>query len=300
MLCINNNMRPLNEAFFYDMNEMKKIAIQGYPGAFHEIAARQYFHEHEIDIIPSDTFEDVISFVEKSKGNSAGVMAIENSIAGSLIRNYKLLNRSNITIVGEIYLRIKQNLLVLPGSSIEDITEVHSHYMAIAQCASFFKKYPNIKLVESEDTALSARKISQNHNRHIGAIASELAAELYGLNNIGPGIETNKQNYTRFFIIDKKDSNNGPIGFNKTSISFSLSHEVGSLFHVLKILNQNEANLTKIHSMPIPGKPWEYLFFIDFILLQHKSYDLLIKTLKESVHDFNILGNYNKGIHYEN
>ena len=277
---------------------MKKIAIQGYPGAFHEIAARLYFNE-EIEVVPRDTFEQVVQTVEDNAGADAGIMAIENSIAGGLLYNYNLINKSDLQISGEVYLRIKQNLLVLPGVGLKDLEEVHSHHMAIAQCKEFFKSYPHIKLVETPDTAESARIIHDEELKNVGAIASDLAGEMYQLNVLEESIETNKLNYTRFIILDHFMNVPHKDDFDKVSISFAVSHEIGSLYRALKTLSDFNANLTKIQSTPIPGRPWQYLFFVDFMIEDPHSFGDLSHELSKTTLGLKLLGKYKSGNHYE-
>ncbi|NND33020.1 MAG: prephenate dehydratase [Saprospiraceae bacterium] len=282
-----------------DTNKIRKVAIQGYHGAFHEIAARLYYNGSPIEILPADTFEEVVSVVENNAGADVGMMAIENSIAGSLLYNYNLINRASVQISGEIYLRIKQNLLAMPGARIEELEEVHSHYMAIAQCKEFFKKYPHIKLVETKDTAESARDIAETGCKNIGAIASNLAGQLYGLNTLEESIETNKLNYTRFIVLEHFMNVPHDTGYNKVSVSFAVSHKTGSLYQALKVLNDHDANMTKIQSTPIPGRPWEYLFFVDFLLERTNAFGAVIQGLSETTLGLKILGKYKAGIHHE-
>jgi prephenate dehydratase len=282
-----------------DMQKIRKVAIQGYPGAFHEIAARFYYHGSEIEILPADTFEEVVSMVENNAGADVGMMAIENSIAGSLLYNYNLINRASVQISGEVYLRIKQNLLVIPGTRIEDLDEVHSHYMAIAQCKEFFKKYPHIKLVETKDTAESAKYIAETGRNNTGAIASSLAGEMYGMETLQESIETNKLNYTRFIVLEHFMNVPHDEGFNKVSVSFAVSHKTGSLYKALKVLNDFDANMTKIQSTPIPGRPWEYLFFVDFLLEKTERFGNVIQGLSETTLGLKILGKYKAGTHHE-
>lgn len=278
---------------------MKKVAIQGYPGAFHEIAARFYYDE-DIEIVPADTFDQVVSLVENNAGADAGLMAIENSIAGSLLYNYDLINRSSLIISGELFLRIKHNLLALPGKRIQDITEVHSHHMAIAQCKEFFRFHPHIKLVESKDTAESARRIQEEQLQHVGALASDLAGELYQLQAIEESVETNKLNYTRFIVLDHFMNAPSDHSFDKVSLSFAVSHEIGSLYRALKVLNDLGANLTKIQSAPITGRPFEYLFFVDFMLEDQERFGTILQGLSETTKGLKILGRYKAGVHHEN
>ncbi len=282
------------------MSKRKKVVIQGYPGAFHEIAARLYYDDQPIEIVPADTFDEVVSLVENNAGADSGLMAIENSIAGSLLYNYNLLNKSSLTISGELYLRIKHNLLALPGVGLEDLTEVHSHHMAIAQCKEFFQFFPKIKLVETTDTAESARNISDQKLLHVGAIASELAGQMYQLDVLKESVETNKRNYTRFIVLDHFMNAPSDHDFNKVSVSFAVSHEIGSLYRALKVLSDLGANLTKIQSTPIPGRPFEYLFFVDFLLDNKDRFGEIIQGLSETTKGLKILGRYNAGNHHEN
>lgn len=271
------------------------VAIQGGQGAFHEIAARNYFN-CPINIIPTDTFENITKKVANQEIDY-GMMAIENTVAGSLIPNYVLLKEANVKIIGEEYLRIKQNLLALPGQKIQDITEVYSHYMAIAQCRKFFSNYPDIKLIEAEDTALSAKLIQDKKLVGKGAIASDLAAELYGLEIIAPEIETNKRNYTRFLTITHKDNmEQSPEKITKASLCFSLPHHKGSLSQVLSVLAFYDMDLTKIQSMPIVGQEFQYFFYCDVSFTNYTRYRQSIDAITPLIIDLQILGEYEYGI----
>jgi len=276
----------------------RKIAIQGYQGAFHEIAARSFFEDSEVSILPLDTFNQVIEESESKRHCDLGIMAIENTISGSLLSNYDLINNSSLKITGEVFLRIKQNLLTLPGVQMEDLTEVHSHPIAIAQCRKFFKQYPHIKLIENIDTALSAKLISEKGWRHAGSIASSLAAEIYGLHMLKPSIETNKKNFTRFLILEK-NGKDITLDNEKISVCFTVSHETGSLHKVLSLLAFHEANLTKIQSVPLLGKPFEYLFFVDFIQESKERRSITVDSLKPFTGLFNVLGVYEKGKYHD-
>ncbi len=275
-----------------------KVAIQGYAGAFHDVAAHLYFGDQAIEIVPAHTFDDLVQAVETGKVDTA-LMAIENSLAGSLMYNYSLLNDSKLQIDGEVYLRIKQNLMVLPGVQIEDLEEVHSHPMAIAQTRNFFRNYPKIRLIENADTALSAKMIQERRDRTKGAIASSLAAELYQLEIVAPSIETNKQNYTRFLVLTKRNSVKQNENGNKVSLCFSTAHEVGSLHQILGVMSAYQMNLTKIQSTPIVGKAWEYRFFIDFIIDGRFTLSQGIEAIRPLTSELKILGIYPKGNHYE-
>ncbi len=273
---------------------MKKIAIQGGYGAFHEIAAHHYFENEEIDILPRNTFRDMV-FSLKERQCDYGIMAIENSLAGSIIPNYNLIINSNMHVNGEIYLRIKQNLVALPGVKLEELREVYSHPMAILQCQDFFDDYPGIKVVESIDTALSAGDIAKSGSRDTGAIASRLAAEKYGLEVIAAGIETNKMNYTRFLILAENGIIIPPEEVNKASIFFTVAHKFGSLSKILSILSYYEINLAKIQSMPIPGKDWEYMFFVDVEINDYEMYRKSLEAIGPFTPSLGILGEYKKG-----
>jgi len=207
---------------------MKKIAIQGGYGAFHEIAAHHYFKNDEIEILPRNTFRDMVTTL-KDRQCDFGIMAIENSLAGSIIPNYNLIINSSMHITGEIYLRIKQNLVAMPGVKLSELQEVYSHPMAILQCQSFFDKNSHIRLIESMDTALSAQEVAEKGARDLGAISSRLAAEKYGLEIIAESIETNKKNYTRFLILSENGIATPPEKVNKASIFFTVAHKFGSL-----------------------------------------------------------------------
>jgi prephenate dehydratase len=274
---------------------VKRIAIQGGYGAFHEIAAKHYFENEEIEIVTANTFRDLFKSLRNNHADM-GIMAIENSIAGSILPNYTLLLESNMKIIGEIYLRIQQNLAALPGTRIEDVEEVYSHPIALLQCQLFFDNYPHIKLVDSIDTALSAKEIAEKKLKNRAAICSKLAAETYGLEIIAEGIETNKTNYTRFLILSER------IGYhkvnkviNKSSLSFALKHETGSLSKVLSILSYYGINLTKIQSMPIPGKDWEYQFYVDVTFDDYVMYRQSLDAIRPFILGLEIMGEYAKG-----
>lgn len=279
--------------------ENRRIVIQGIAGAFHEIAAKHFYQDYSLEIIPSNSFEGLIESTKNRELADCGIMAIENSIAGSILNNYSLIRQSDLSIIGELYLRIKQNLLALKGQQISDLKEVHSHPMAIAQCRSFFKKYPKIKLIETEDTAQSAKFIFDNKLKHIGAIASSIAAEQYDLEILAESIETNKENYTRFLILEKKNGRFIKKEYNKISVCFSLKHKVGTLHQVLAGLAENNANLTKIQSVPIIGQSWHYLFFIDYVLQNPSDFEKTIKTIELQTEELQILGRYQTGKHYD-
>ena len=276
-----------------------RVCIQGYAGAFHEIAARYCFKGEDIDIVPAHTFDDLVELLEKGQKVDTALMAIENTLAGSLMYNYKLLNESKLKIVGEVYLRIKQNLMVLPETKIEDLKEVHSHPIAIAQCRAFFRNHPNIRLVERVDTALSAKEIRKKQLTDTGAIASTLAAEIYDMEVLAAGIETNKKNHTRFLVLQREEQAAVVEGADKVSLCFSVDHEVGSLHKVLAVLAAYNVNMTKIQSAPIIGKPWEYMFFLDFVESSNLSYQQSLDAIRPLTHNLQVMGIYKKGEHFE-
>jgi prephenate dehydratase len=275
--------------------KVKKVAIQGGAGAFHEIAALHYFGSENIEIIPTDTFRDLFSSLKKRHADY-GIMAIENMVAGSILPNYNLLRESNMKIIGEIYLRIVQNLVALPGQTIDQIIEVYSHPMAILQCQTFFEEYPHIRLIESIDTALSAKEISEKQQKGIGAISSAQAAEKYGLEIMYSNIESNQMNYTRFLILaDKEEQVDFEEPVNKSSMHFALAHEIGSLAKILSIFSFFNINLTKIQSLPIVGKEWEYLFYVDVEFSDYKIYQQALDSVRPFTSALGILGEYHKG-----
>ena len=274
--------------------EQLKVSIQGYAGAFHEAAARLHFTDHEVVTVPAHTFADVVDQVESGRSD-LGLMAIENTLAGSLMANYDLLQTANLRITAEVYLRIRLNLMALPGTDLSELREVYSHPVALMQCREFFKAWPRIEVIEAIDTALSAREVMEKGDRTRGAIASAAAAELYGLEILAPGIETNKLNHTRFLVLEKGRDHTNENG-NKVSMSFSTSHESGSLHKVLNVLAAYEINLTKIQSKPIVGRPWEYRFHVDFLLEGHVTLKQALDAIRPITSELRILGVYNEGL----
>lgn len=272
----------------------KTIAIQGGYGAFHEIAAHHFFKNEEINILPRNTFRDMVTSL-KDKRCDFGIMAIENSLAGSILPNYNLIINGKMHITGEIYLRIKQNLVALPGVTIGDLKEVYSHPMAILQCQDFFDSYPGIRVIESIDTALSAKEISEKKLKDTGAISSQMAADKYGLEVVARGIETNKMNYTRFLILAENGIKIPEEEVNKASIFFTVAHKFGSLSKILSILSYYEINLAKIQSMPIPGKDWEYKFYVDVEINNFEMYRKSLEAIRPFTPSLGILGEYRKG-----
>jgi len=268
------------------------IAIQGYEGSFHQAAAQSFFGK-SVKIIPCDSFKEVVLLAGK-KENDGGVMAIENSIAGSILPNYNLLQKSDLQIAGEVYLRINQHLLVNPGVKLEDIHEVHSHPMAIQQCFGYLDQY-NWKLVETDDTALSAKHIHQHRSKHIAAIAGKLAADLYQLNILAPNIHSEKNNYTRFLILQSPSDNIITEEANKASINFHTDHSKGSLAKVLTVVANGDINLSKLQSFPIPGSNWKYSFHADMEFEDLQQFYKVIKKMKPITQQVKVYGIYKKG-----
>ena len=271
-----------------------RVSIQGYEGSFHQVAAQQFFGK-SVTVLPCATFRDVIKIASNKKESDGGVMAIENSIAGSILANYNLLQKSNLKIIGEIYLQIRQNLLVNPGVKLEDIREVHSHTMALQQCYDFLDKY-KWKLVETEDTALSAKHVHQHKSKHIAAIASKLAAELFQLDILAPGIQTLKNNYTRFLVLQRQDSAQTVYDANKASVNFHTDPSRGSLAKVLTKIAEGGINLSKLQSFPIPGSDFKYSFHADMEFDNINQFEIVIDQIKPLTEEIKIYGVYKRGL----
>jgi prephenate dehydratase len=266
------------------------VAIQGVKGSFHHIVSQQYFEEHVL-VDECMTFDAVIESVLNCKSNAA-IMAIENSIAGSIIPNYALIDAHNLHIVGEHYLDIQHHLMALPNQNINDIKEVYSHPMALLQCKAFFKQYPHIKLIEDIDTAQVAQRIQKNKTKNIAAIASRLAAQLFELTIISESIQTIKHNETRFFVVKTENSEIPEEDINKASIKFELDHKRGSLATILNVLSDCKLNLTKIQSLPKIETPWKYAFFVDVTFESYEDYDKAKSIMKIMAQEFKVLGEY--------
>lgn len=268
-----------------------KIAIQWVKWAFHEIAAKTYFpKETKIDIIEKDDFEWLLDSVVSSESDY-WVIAIENTIAWTIYPNLNLLKDKNVMILWEVYIRIKQNLAALPWVKIEELKEVHSHYMAINQTRKFFEQYPHIKLVECSDTALAFREIQEWKLRDIWAIWWELAAEIYWLDIIAEWIETNKKNYTRFFIV-QKNSKLSNTTYNKASLHLVLPHQVWSLVQILSIMSAYWINLTKIESLPILWEPFHYRFYVDVKVNDIERYHQMLAAIRPLLKELDVLWEY--------
>jgi len=271
---------------------MKRIAVQGIAGSFHEDAAVKYFDE-KIEVVECKSFTSVCELIDTDKVNF-GVMAIENSIAGSLLKNYQLIRDFHLRITGEIYLHIQMNLLVSPGVKKEDITDIYSHPVALQQCVEYIEKYfPEAKLHEGMDTAAAAKMIATDKPKNAAAIANMRSAEMYKLEVLETGIETNKKNYTRFLILSKHG--NPTEDSNKASICFEVGHFYGALARVLNIFAENKLNLNKIQSVPIIGKPNEYTIHVDIEWEEPKNYDKAIHQVLKNTSSLSILGEYVRG-----
>ena len=257
------------------------------------MAAQQFFGK-EVEVITCASFREVVKIAGNKKESDGGVMAIENSIAGSILPNYNLLQKSNLKIVGELYLQIRQNLLVNPGVKLEDIREVHSHPMALQQCLEYLDKY-NWKLVETEDTALSAKHVHQTRSKHIAAVASKLAAELFDLNVIAPNIQTMRNNYTRFLVLQREEQATEIIDADKASVNFHTDHSRGSLAKVLTKIAESGINLSKLQSFPIPGSDWKYSFHADMEFDSIDQFEKAIKKIEPLTEELKVYGIYKKG-----
>jgi len=267
-----------------------KIAIQGIKGSFHHQVAQEYFGENVL-VDECLSFDELVDSLLSGKTDQA-VMAIENSIAGPIIPNYALIDKNNLHIIGEHYVRIHQNLMALPGQELVDILEVHSHPMALLQCMEFLKKYPAIKLVEDKDTAETARRIQENEIKGIAAIASETAAKMYGLTILATEIQTINHNMTRFVILKKQNSFVAKEEINRASLKFELDHKRGSLAAVLNVLSDCKMNLTKIQSLPKIETPWKYSFFVDVTFEKYEDYAKAKSLLEIMAEYLKVLGEY--------
>jgi prephenate dehydratase len=269
-----------------------RVAIQGYAGSFHSMAAQKYWEGRELDLVPADSF-DILGNMLASGDVDWALMAIENSIAGTLLQNYRILREQNLWVVGEVYLRINHHLLGIEGTSIDQIKTISSHPMAIFQCLAFLSNHPDIKIIESEDTALSAKHIADNPKRTKACIASRQAAELYGLKILCPDIETNKQNYTRFFVLSRQnhlyDSN-----ANKASIYIKIPDQKGMLLKVLAAIHSHDINLSKLQSFPVMGSFREYFFHMDLEFESVTQFNRLLDKLQGLTLELTICGIYHQ------
>lgn len=275
---------------------MKRVAIQGGLGAYHGIAAENFFGE-EVEIVPCITFRDIFTTIKKEP-NTIGIIAIENTIAGSLLGNYDLLKENKLPIAGEYKQRISHCLAALPGQTIHDIKEVESHPIALMQCTDFLDTLPGVRIIEHEDTALAAKDVAEKHLSTTAAICSTKAAEIYGLNILARGIETNKHNFTRFLIIANPwvvdELQKGEV-LNKSSIVFTTPHSEGSLSKVLSVFSFYGINLTKIQSLPIIGREWEYQFYADLTFSDLTRYKQSLQAIRPLTSELKLLGEYPNG-----
>lgn len=279
----------------------KRVTIQGVAGCYHDAAARGYFAGEEISTIPCDSFPEMFEMLEND-ASLIGAMAIENTIAGSLLQNHELLRKSNLEIVGEYKMRISHVLAALPGQSLDELSEVNSHPIALMQCEQFLRRHPNLKMIEKFDTAGSAREIAEEHLMGHGAVCGEFAASLYGLNILERGIETNKRNFTRFLILADplmaRELRPKAEQLDKASIVFTVPHTHGALSKALTIFSFYDINLSKIQSTPIIGREWEYRFYVDLTFDSYSRYRQAIDAVRPLINDFRILGEY-KECEYE-
>jgi prephenate dehydratase len=275
----------------------RTVAIQGIAGSYHDIAAHNFYEGDEVETIGCITFKDVIRNINDDPA-VVGMMAIENTIAGSLLQNHELIRQSGCVIVGEYKLRISHTLAALPGTQLADVKEIDSHPIALMQCGDFLDTLPQAKLVESDDTALSAKLISEKQLVGHAAVCGKQAAKIYGLETLAEGIETNKRNYTRFLALAdhwKAEEMLENVTKNKTSLVFALPHTAGSLSKVLTILSFYDMNLTKIQSLPIIGREWEYLFYINLTYADYMRYKQALDAIIPLTKDLKILGEYAEG-----
>jgi prephenate dehydratase len=273
------------------MDRQIYVAIQGEKGSFHEVAANDFFRDEKIILVPCSTFDDTVNSVVQGRAEYA-VMAIENARAGSILYNYNLIRESQLKILGEIRLRIRQNLMALPGTTISSLNEIRSHPIALAQCMEFLNTLKGMTLIETDDTAGTARIISEQKLTRTGTIASAIAAGIYGLEILAGGIETYKKNYTKFHVIGNESAM--PAVGDKASVCFATGHKPGSLARVLRILADMDINLSKIQSVPRLNGTWEYMFYVDLELSTATEMDHIVRALEEHTMNLEILGIYNK------
>lgn len=281
------------------MKTKKRVAIQGVSGAFHEIASRQFFANEETETIQCLSFNDLFDALLFGKADY-GVVAIENSLAGSILPNYALLQKSQLKILGEVFLRIEQHLLAVPDTTLSQIQEIYSHPMALEQCLDFLDplRRKGVRMLDSEDTALSAKRIAEEQNKNAAAIGSSLAAEIYGLQILRAGIETNKKNFTRFLVVSNEanyQNHTSQAIKNKASLNFRLPHQEGSLSQVLSVLAFYKINLSKIQSLPVVGKEWEYLFYIDLTFTNFTKYKQALDAIRPLTMELHSMGEYAQG-----
>lgn len=271
-------------------NMTKAVAIQGIQGSFHHIVAQQYFGDSVL-LLECLSFDEAVNSLLNKK-TDAVVMALENSIAGSIIPNYALIDTHDLHIVGEQYLDIQHHLMALPKQEIQDIKEVYSHPMALLQCKAFFKTHPHIKLIEDKDTAEVAQRIQTQQLKGVAAIASQLAADLFKLEVLAKSIQTIQHNETRFVIVKRDNADFSNEETNKASLKFELEHKRGSLATILNVMSDCQLNLTKIQSLPKIETPWKYAFFVDVTFDSYSNFQKASSILEIMAQDFKILGQY--------
>ena len=273
-----------------------KIAIQGIEGSFHDEAVQKLFPNEKVDLVMCDSFDGVTQSVRNKKADF-GVLAIENTITGSLLPNYNLVEKGDFEILDEVFLNIQMYLMALETESIIDIFEVHSHPVALLQCRAYLRKSPpQFKIIEGNDTASEAKRIRENNLQGVAAIAGKQVAERYGLKILDSNIQDIKENHTRFVLIGNRGTSATKKVPNKASIRFQLGHEVGTLSKALQIMALHNINLTKIQSLPVLGTPWKYAFFVDVTFLDPQDFYSATESLKQFVKNFKILGMYAQNI----
>ena len=287
-------MRVLLGLFFFAMQNNIKIVVQGYPGCFHEEAARKFFGKNRMVAVAAETFEKLAHLVKEDNDIHYGIMAIENSIAGSILQNYRILRENKFWVTGEVFLRIKHNFMALPGQKLEDINEVASHPMALNQCLDFLNKIEHLKLTETADTALSAKQIRESNTLRKAAIGSEAAANLYNLEILKGGIETSKMNYTRFFIISKESEFSSIGNADKASIYLRVPDESGCLLKVLNVIADENINISKLQSYPVLNEINQYYFHLDLEFDHLTQYENVIDELKGITIALDELGIYKR------
>lgn len=269
-----------------------RIAIQGIQGSFHHQVAQEYFGKN-VSVQECMSFQELMRSLVSGTSETA-VMAIENSIAGSILPNFALIDEANVQIIGEHYIPILMNLMTLPGQKIEEITEVYSHPMALLQCKDFFRKYPHIKLIEDVDTAAVAKRISENKLTNVGAVASNAAAEIFNLEVLAADIHSVKSNATRFLILNKKPCISNDVKIDKASLKLEIKDTSGSLMRLLAVIKENHLNMSKIQSLPIIDTPWEYAFFVDVVFKEVSDFETAVKALTFITSSIKVLGMYKR------
>lgn len=281
------------------MKRKTKLIVQGFKGSFHDEAARQYFGSNRIEILPARSFNELAIALASDHSINYGVMAIENSIAGSILQNYRLLRENDFWISGEVFLRISHNLMAMPGQKLEDIREAKSHPMALYQCLDYLNELRHISLVETEDTALTAQEISEHKIMGVAAIGSKLAADLYGLEILAAGIETSKVNYTRFVVISREGEYTSLGNADKASIYLRVSHDKGSLLKVLQKIADHDINISKLQSFPVLGEMNTYYFHLDLEFDHISQYETCLEEIKKVSFGLDELGIYKKATIYD-